>query len=128
MSDVTEHEQSIEQYLQENKKDSAVQLLVELIVKNARAKNFDQAECLRDKLIEVDSMAVNEIVKTGEVIEIEKGNAIDKNHLAIWANFYENLTEEETNVLFYGMKLMKYPANHMIYKRTYSVRIFIIFL
>ena len=70
MGDVTEHEQLIEQYLQENNKEAAVQLLVELITKNAKDKNFDQAECLRDKLIEIDSMAVNEIVKTGEVIEM----------------------------------------------------------
>ncbi len=117
MGDVTEHEKLIEQYLQENNKEAAVQLLVELIVKSAREKKFDLAECLRDKLFEVDSMAVNEIVKTGEVIEAEKGDAINKDHLAIWADLYESLTAEETNALFYGMKLVKHPANHMIYKQ-----------
>jgi len=117
LGDVTRHEQLIEQYLQEDKIEAAVQLLVELIGKSAREHNFDQAEGLRDRLIEVDSMAVNEIVKTGEVIETEKGDAIDKDHLAIWADFYESLTAEETNVLFYGMKQAKHPANHTIYKQ-----------
>jgi len=117
LGDVTEHEKLIEQYLRENNKKAAVQLLVELIVKNAREKNFDQAESLRDKLFEVDSMALNEIVKTGEVIETEKGDAINNDHLAIWADLYENLTAEETNALFYGMKLEKHPANHMIYRQ-----------
>jgi CRP-like cAMP-binding protein len=107
----------IEQYLQQDKIEAAVQLLVKLIVKNAREHNFDQAEGLRDRLIEVDPMAVNEIVKTGEVIETEKGGAIDQDHLTIWADFYESLTVEETNALFYGMRQAKHPANHMIYKQ-----------
>ncbi len=114
---VSRHAQMIEQYLQEDKIEAAVQLLVELIVQNSREHNFEQAEGLRDRLIEVDSMAVNEIVKTGQVIETEKGNAIDKDHLAIWADFYGSLTAEETNVLFYGMKQAQHPAKHMIYKQ-----------
>jgi CRP-like cAMP-binding protein len=117
LHDVTEHQHMIEQYLQQDKIEAAVQLLVKLIVKNAREHNFDQAEGLRDRLIEVDPMAVNEIVKTGEVIETEKGGAIDQDHLTIWADFYESLTVEETNALFYGMRQAKHPANHMIYKQ-----------
>jgi CRP-like cAMP-binding protein len=117
LGDATEPEKRVEQYLQENNPDAAVQLLVELILDYAGQHHFDQAESLRDRLIEVDPMAVNEIVKTGEAIETEKAEAIDKGHLAIWADFYESLTVEETNVLFYGMKLEKYPANHMIYKQ-----------
>jgi len=88
-----------------------------LIVNCAKEKNFDRAERLRDKLIEVDSMAVKEIVKTGEVIETEKGAAIDKKHLAVWDGFYKNLTAEETNALFYAMKPEKHPAKHIIYKQ-----------
>ena len=110
MGDATEHEKLVEQYLQENNPEAAVQLLVELIINYAKEHNFDQAESLRDRLIEVDSMAVNEIVKTGEVIETEKGDAIDKDHLAIWADFYESLTAEETNVLFYGYEAGKTPG------------------
>ena len=117
MGDVTEHEQLIGQYLQENNTAAAVQLLVELIIKKAKEKNFAQAEGLRDKLIEIDSMAVNEIVKTGEIIETEKASAIDEDHLEIWSDLYERLTADETNALFYGMKLAEYPANHMIYKQ-----------
>jgi CRP-like cAMP-binding protein len=117
LGDVSEHERLIEQYLQEDNKEAAVLLLVELIVRTAKAKDFDQAERLRNRLFEVDAMAINEIVKTGEVIETEKGKAIDNDHLEIWADFYETLTPEETNSLFYGMRLVTRPANHMIYKQ-----------
>ena len=65
----------------------------------------------------VVAMAINEIVKTGEVIEAEKREAIDKNHLEVWADLYDRLTAEETNALFYAMRPVKHPANHMIYEQ-----------
>ena len=63
MGDLSEHEKLIEQYLSEDKQEAAVQLLSELIIKLAKNRNFEQAEAMRDRLFEVDSMAVNEIVK-----------------------------------------------------------------
>ena len=117
MDYTTEKEKMVDKYLQENNNQAAVLLLAELIGKYAKEHNFDRAESLRDRLIEVDSMAVNEIVKTGEVIETEKSNAIDKDHLTIWADFYESLTTEEINYLFYAMKSEKHPADHMIYQQ-----------
>ena len=88
MDDLSEHEKLIEQYLSEDNQEAAVQLLSELIIKLAKNRNFEQAEAMRDRLFEVDSMAVNEIVKTGEIIETEKNNAIDKAHLDTWSEFY----------------------------------------
>ena len=117
MGDPSEHEKLIEQYLQENNTEAAVQLLVNLIVKHAREKKFDRAESLRDRLFEVDAMALNEIVKTGEIIEGEKNSAIDKDHLNTWADLYGKLTLEETNALFYGMKLEQLPPHHMIFRQ-----------
>ena len=117
MGDLSEHEKLIEQYLLENNREAAVQLLVELIVKKTGEKKFGEAEFLRDKLFEVDAMALSEIVKTGEVIEIGKRNAIDQEHLTTWSEFYRNLTTEETNALYYRMRMAEYPANHMIFKQ-----------
>jgi CRP-like cAMP-binding protein len=117
LGDAIEPEKKVEQYLQDNNPEAAVQLLVELIINHAREHDFDRAESLRDRLMEVDPMAVNEIVKTGEAIEAEKTDAIDKDHLAIWADLYEKLTPEETNVLFYGLKPTKLPADRMIYQQ-----------
>jgi CRP-like cAMP-binding protein len=88
-----------------------------LIVKSAREKEFEQAEALRDKLFGVDSMALNEIVKSGEIIEAEKSKAIDKSHLNTWSRFYQNLTQEETNTLFYGMRTFNFSENQMIMKQ-----------
>jgi len=91
LGDPAEHEKLIEQYLMDNNTTAAVQLLVKLIEKSAKEKQFDQAESLRERLFEVDAMALNEIVKTGEIIEAEKNSAIDKNHLNTWADLYAKL-------------------------------------
>lgn len=117
MGDLSEHEKLIEQYLSEDNAEAAVQLLSELIIKAAKEKNFEQAEALRARLFEVDALALTEIVKTGEIIETEKSNAIDKRHLATWSKFYDSLVPEETNALFYGTQPVEIPANHMLFKQ-----------
>ncbi len=104
MGDLSEHEKLIEQYMSEGNTEAAVQLLSELIVKSAKDKKFDRAEALRVRLFEVDSMALKEIVKTGEIIETERSKAIDKGHLTTWSELYASLVAEETNALFYGMQ------------------------
>ena len=35
------------------------------------------------------------IVSTGEIIEQQKTKLLDRDHLAVWDNLYEDLTEEE---------------------------------
>jgi len=117
LGDGAEQIELIDQQLRDGDSNAAIQSLVKMIVKYAGERNFNKAEELRNKLIEVDSMAVNEIVKTGEVIEAEKKAAIDTDHLAVWADFYENLTPEETNALFHSMNQQKHPANFNIYKQ-----------
>ena len=117
MDDLSEHKKMIEQYLSEDNKEAAVQLLSELIIKLAKNRNFEQAEAMRDRLFELDSMALNEIVKTGEFIETEKNNAIDKAHLDTWSNLYDSLEQVGTNALYYGMQTVEIPAGHMLFKQ-----------
>ena len=103
--------------MSEGNTEAAVQLLSELIIKAAREKDFERAEALRDRLFEVDSLALGEIVKTGEIIETEKSNAIDQAHLRTWSGLYDSLVEEETNALFYGMQPGEIPEDHMLFKQ-----------
>jgi CRP-like cAMP-binding protein len=117
MENLSEHEKLIEQYLSEGNKEAAVQLLSELIIKAAREKHFEQAEALRHKLFEVDSMALNEIIRTGEIIETEKRQSIDPEHLKTWSGLYDNLAPDEANALYYGMQSGEMPENHMLFKQ-----------
>lgn len=89
------------------------QLFAEIQV-SVQAKDFKLADALRDKLIETDPMALSEIIKASEAIEAAKTAGIDRDHLAIWDNLYEGLSEEESNCLFYSMKKYLLPPKKMI--------------
>lgn len=95
--------------------DAAVKLVFELLVEAAKQKNFKKAEALRDKLYDVDAMALTEIVKAGEIIEQEKTEAIDQDHLDVWPDLYDKLSDEEANTLFHAMEEVSYETNQTIF-------------
>ncbi|MGD2188170.1 MAG: cyclic nucleotide-binding domain-containing protein [Desulfobacterales bacterium] len=117
MADPIAQEKLLETYIKENKKDLAVELLFDLITQNAKAKNFSKADALREKLFEVDSLALNAIVKSAEMIETEKIAAIDPIHRDTWAHLYEELTKEETIALYYEMKTATLEAEQMVFRQ-----------
>ena len=117
MTDASAKEKLLETYIKENKKDLAIDLLFELITQNAKAKNFSKAEALREKLFEVDSMALSAIVKSGEIIEAEKIAAVDPVHRDTWARLYEELTKEESIALYYEMKTATFEAEQIVFRQ-----------
>lgn len=107
----------VDKLVANNDAGSAVKLLFEMITKYAAEKDFERAEGLRDKLMEVDSMALTEIIKSGEIIEEAKSKAIDKAHLNLWSELYKDMTEEETSTLFFAMKSVRFGAGHTIFQK-----------
>ncbi len=79
-------------------------------------EDFEGAERLRDALIETLPLAISEAIKAAELIEKEMSAAIDKSHLAIWPELYEQLSIEERNCLFHSMTLYVLPAKRMLLK------------
>ncbi len=114
---VKQHLKSVDELVGKNDSEAAVKLLFDLIVKYAKGKKFTQAEVLRQKLYDVDSMALTEIVRSGEIIEEEKSESIDQDHLDIWPALYDTLTKEEANALYYAMKEAVYDADKIIIKQ-----------
>jgi CRP-like cAMP-binding protein len=115
--DLSQKEKLVDQYVKQDNKEGAVKLLFDLIVTYAKKKDFPKAEMLREKLYEVDSMALNEIVRSGEIIEEEKSESIDRDHLVIWSNLYDTLSEEQANALYYAMKEATYDIDETIFKQ-----------
>jgi CRP-like cAMP-binding protein len=77
------------------------QELVKLIRRAAEQGDFRKAEALRETLMQTDSLELNLIVSTGEIIEAEKTRQIDEAHLFLWSLLYEPFSIEERNALFY---------------------------
>lgn len=117
MEDVVSQEKLLEKYLKENKKEPAVKLLFDLIRAHARENHFSKADALREKLFEVDPMALDEIVKSAEIIEIAKIAAINQVHRHVWSRLYDVLKKEETIALYYGMKSASYETDQIIFRQ-----------
>ena len=117
MTDLAEQENLLETYIKENKKDLALELLFDLITQQAKARDFSKAEALRERLFEVDAMALDAIVKSAEIIEAEKMAAVDPVHLDTWAQLYQELTKEETIALYYEMQTISVEAEEIIFRQ-----------
>lgn len=115
MDDLSQKEKSIDQYLNEGNKDAAVKVLFDLIVAYAKQKDFSKAEALRDRLFEVDPMALNEITKSADIIDEEKDKAIDKGHRETWSGLYNILETEEANALYFAMKEDTYDKDQAVF-------------
>lgn len=85
--------------------ENVVEMLMGAIQEAARAGDFDRAEDLRQQLVELDGLALSEIIKAGEIIEQERAAPnmeveVDNDHLGIWPELYDSLTREESDALY----------------------------
>ena len=117
MEDFSSQEKLVDTYVKENKKKQAVELLFDLIVRCAQTHDFTKAESLRERLFDVDSMALDEIVKSAEIIENAKMSAMDEAHLETWSHLYKHLTKEESIALYYGMRAAVYEPEQIIFRQ-----------
>ena len=108
-------EKLIDQYVSEGKQDEAAKALFDLIVECAKKHDFIKAEALRDKLLEVAPMALQEITRSADIIDEEKSHSIDADHRKTWSELYNILTAEEANELFFDMKEKTYKKGDSIF-------------
>jgi CRP-like cAMP-binding protein len=107
----------VDQHVEKNDTGAATKLLFDMIVKYSKEKDFEKADTLRDRLMEVNPMALTEIVKAGEIIDEAKSASIDQAHLETWAALYKTLTQEETTTLFFAMKPAAFDAKHYVFRQ-----------
>ena len=109
-------EQSVKELVAQGDLEKAGQKLFANAVTAARDKDFNSAELLRDKLLEINPLALSEVIRLGEIIEEEKSSSINNHHIALWSELYEKMTTEEFNGLYYAMKLENYRVDETIIK------------
>lgn len=107
-------EKKIYELLQKGEKESAKEQLFKLIEKTTQFQNFDEAESLRLRLIDIDPMALTEIIKAAEIIEEAKSNSVDKDHILIWSDLYDLLSTEEFNTFYLALEHETYSTETAI--------------
>jgi CRP-like cAMP-binding protein len=117
MINIDESEKLVEQHIAKNDSDAAVKLLYKMIVQCAKEKNFTKAEQLRERMLEIDPMALNEIISSAEIIEESKSQSLDPIHMQIWSSLYDTLNTEEKNELFYSMKDATLGINQPVFSQ-----------
>lgn len=104
----------IDQLVEEGETQEAVKLLTQMAVDSARNQDFSKADALRDRLYEIDSMALSAIVSVNEVIEAEKSKFLENNRGGLWQRFFDELPKEEGNAFLFALGEMQLPADHVL--------------
>jgi CRP-like cAMP-binding protein len=117
MVNINEAEKLVEQLVTRGDFRAAVDLLYKMIVQFARQKKFSKAEQLRERLLEVDPLALNEIISSQEIIDEEKEQSLDPIHTEIWSRLYNALSTEEKNALYFSLKDANYTINQTVFSQ-----------
>ncbi|PIE56653.1 MAG: hypothetical protein CSA34_03320 [Desulfobulbus propionicus] len=110
-------ERKIMQMAQEGNPEQAKKELFDLILTKVKKKDFAAAERLRDRIYEIDPMALTEIIRSGEIIEQEKNGAIDENDFTIWRGLVDQLSSEEYSQLYHELYEKEYQAEEIVIKQ-----------
>ena len=94
--------------------EAAKQRLVEMVTAAARAGDFRTAERLRDRIYEIDGLALAEIIRAGEIIDQEKRGAIREEDLEIWSQLTDTLSSEEFQTIYHEFEERHYRPEEII--------------
>jgi CRP-like cAMP-binding protein len=118
--DLKKIEQEIKAHIDAGNTEKAVRIVYEAVVHFAKEKQFTTAEALRDKIYDIDPLALTEIVEAAEIIELEKNESIDKNHQGIFKDLYSDLTPEEGNAIFFAMEEVTFSSGDNFFSQGHK--------
>jgi CRP-like cAMP-binding protein len=122
-----EDEKEIREALQRGEKQQAILLIMKKITDCARGRRFEQAERLRDWLLQIDPMALVEGVRAAELIEEEKAAAIGPEVKAIWQDLLRILSDEEFAALYHAAVEHSYADGEIVVKQgTFEAALFLV--
>ena len=101
--EIRDPEALVAQYLTSGRPEKAFEMLYDLAVSCAKSKDFAASEAFRDRLYEIDSMALSKIVQVNEIIEEEKSKAITPDDRKLWSPLFEELSEIQANDFFIAL-------------------------
>jgi CRP-like cAMP-binding protein len=103
-TEIRDPEAMVERYLTSGQEDKAFALLYNLAVTSAKKRDFPASESFRDRLYEIDSMALSKIVEVNEIIDAEKEKAVTHDDRNLWAPLLEGLSSSQATDFLLSMK------------------------
>ncbi len=114
---LAEKEASIFRKAGRGKAEEAKKELYDLIVSCAEKKDFANAERLRERMYEIDPMALSEIIRSGEIIEKEKTGAVSRNRLDTWSSLLKKLNNVEFSAIYHELQERTYAPEEIIIRQ-----------
>lgn len=109
-------ETEVQKHLEAGEQKEAGALLYDQAVTYLNQKDYTVAEMLRNRILEVNPLALSEVIQLGELIEEHKSNSITSHHIEIWNDLYEEMTSEEFSTLYYALREETYNKGDIIVK------------
>lgn len=109
--------QQIEELLGLGKKDEAIDRILAAIEAAARGRQFEQAETLRDWLMQIDSMALRQIIRAAEIIEQAKRASVSREFQQTWKELELALSSEEFSSLYHAMTPRVFAKDEMVVRQ-----------
>jgi len=100
--------------LSQNRLAAAKSLLLDLISTMSYLHQFEQAEALCRRLVEIDALALEEIVQATEIVEEQKAVSVELEQGMKWTDVYDFLTTEEFNCLYSVLEHVTYTPDENI--------------
>ncbi len=120
-------EQEIYTLLGQNKKAVAKGLLLDLISTMSYLRQFDQAEVLCQRLIEIDPLAMEDIIQATDLVEEQRVASGDQGQSLSWVGLYDFLTTEEFNAFYASMEHVTFsPDENIVDQGDLQQRLFFI--
>ncbi len=113
-SDISGFVSEIDAMLDGGKIDKATALMYKKIIDLARQKDFESAETLRDKLLEVNPDALQDVIRASEIIEEEKNSPNASVHTEIWNDLFKTITTREYEFLLSALRVEQYEKGEKI--------------
>ncbi len=126
---VTELAEENEVYslLDQNRLVEARKRLLNLIITLSYLHQLDQAEILRQRLVEIDPLAIDDILYASELIEEQRDAGAEHGHGVSWSEVYDCLSTEEFNNLYASMEFVSFvPDTNMANQGAVQQQLFFI--
>lgn len=107
-------EQNLNKFVQAGDMRSVSQLVIDEALAAARDKDYFLAEKLRDRLLMINPMALEEVMTLGDLIEEEKTRSHAHHHLGVWHELYEEMNAEEFDALYSALRHENYGKGDII--------------
>lgn len=94
--------------------EAAGQIIYRESIAAAGEKDFQTAELLRDRMLEIDPMALSDVLLLSETIEQEKENTVSSESLQMWTKLDKEMSSGQRDIFYDGLRQERYAKDTII--------------